>query len=280
MVEVEEPDLAELVARVRRELVSLRGKNGRLTLQKFAAYRTLVAVCGEGDDEDAFTAFERELERYKSGNKFEAAAACSICADAEQVIYRLLATAETLATDEDDVRDQRTARAWSDRGMPQIAHDLAYFAMVRGRLGRDVISIELSAADTNNVELLMEQIVSTDLANRAPVVTVWQLPDAEDGGTRTVIDLDRVQEGVTTKNGLLMKSYRIKVALPERPSPGEESRLLSVIIEARRAPTPTFFYQQAPRDHGPEIRVSIYRSIFVIDAVRNRHAGARDCLQA
>ena len=225
-----------------------------------------MGVCGEGDDEDAFAAFQRELDRYKQGDKYEAAAAWSICAPREKVLDRLQVAAEMLAEGE-AMRDQRTARHWSDRGMPKIAYDLAYLAMVRGRLGRDVISIELYGSQDGGVELLLEQIVSTELANRAPVVTVWQSPDAPDGGKRNLIDLDRVQEGVTPKNGLLMKSYRIKVALPEA-DPADDARILSVTIEARRAPTPTFFYGQAEPFGGIATKLAVYRSIAMIDFLR------------
>lgn len=56
----------------------------------------------------------------------------SLSAPADTVLDRLQLTAEALSPDE-DWRDQRTARRWSDAGMPTIAQDLVYFAQVAGR---------------------------------------------------------------------------------------------------------------------------------------------------
>ena len=134
-----------LERQVLSELLALRKAYGRLTVQKFSAFTTLRQVCGGDDLLDAFLMFQRELTRYQHGGRTEAAAAWSLVAPADTVLDRLQLTAEALSPD-GDWRDQRTARRWSDAGMPVIAGDLVYFAQVAGRLGTETLSIPSSAA--------------------------------------------------------------------------------------------------------------------------------------
>lgn len=133
-----------LEAQVLSELLALRKAHGRLSIQKFSRFEVLRRVCGGDDLLDGFLLFQRELARYQRAGRNEAAAALSLCSPADTVLDRLQLTAEALSGE--DWRDQRTARRWSDAGMPVIARDLVYFAQVAGRLGTETLSITLGGS--------------------------------------------------------------------------------------------------------------------------------------
>ena len=159
---------AALEQRVLTELLALRKAYGQLTVQKFSTFATLRQVCGGDDLLDAFLLFQRELARYQHSGRNEAAAALSLSAPADTVLDRLQLTAEALSP-EQDWRDQRTARRWSDAGMPIIARDLVYFAQVAGRLGTETLSIQLGGSGTS-LMVIIDQTTNSDLPAKAPLM--------------------------------------------------------------------------------------------------------------
>ena len=167
---------AALEQQVLAELLALRKAYGQLTVQKFSTFTTLRQVCGGDDLLDAFLLFQRELARYQHSGRNEAAAALSLSAPADTVLDRLQLTAEALSP-EQDWRDQRTARRWSDAGMPILARDLVYFAQVAGRLGTETLSIQLGGSGTS-LMVIIDQMTSSDLPAKAPLIQVWHYPPA------------------------------------------------------------------------------------------------------
>lgn len=164
----------DLKARVLDQLLALRSAKGVLTPQKLARYPALIEVMGGGDLLDAFMAFRRELRRYiESANRNERAAALSIYAKDEHVGERLQYAANRLS--DAGVGEQRTARRWSDEGMPALAEDLVYMAEVQGRLGRELLHIELQITEEFALAVSIDQMVLEHLPVKAPEVTLWAM---------------------------------------------------------------------------------------------------------
>lgn len=158
----------ELVRHAHEELAGLRGAAGKLTIQKFAQYDTLRRLCGSGDLLDAYLMFEREMARYRTtAGRDEAAAAISITAPADTVLDRLEHVVSALPQD-GRLRDQRTARRWSDAGLATIANELVYLAEVRGRLGQEILNIEVTGDTERGLLLAIDQMSTANLPVRAP----------------------------------------------------------------------------------------------------------------
>lgn len=102
-----------------------------------------------------------EMRRYiAQGNRFEAAAAISLTAPFDTVLAR---SEEALAHFEDldgQDRNQRTARRWSNRGMPTIAAELVYLAEIQQRLGGELMTIELSGTNEEGLSFVLWHLTS------------------------------------------------------------------------------------------------------------------------
>ena len=158
-----------LIATVKKELTALRGAQGILDAQKFNNYPNLVRVCGGDDLLEAFLMFGREMRRYASeGNRNEAAAALSITAPAETVLDRLEYVVG-LFEEHGQIRDQRTGRRWSDKGISAIAKDLVYMAEVKGRLGTEMLTIEIDGGCDEGLFLSIYQLTTKNLDETAPL---------------------------------------------------------------------------------------------------------------
>ena len=256
-----------LERQVLSELLALRKAYGRLTVQKFSAFTTLRQVCGGDDLLDAFLMFQRELTRYQHGGRTEAAAAWSLVAPADTVLDRLQLTAEALSPD-GDWRDQRTARRWSDAGMPMIARDLVYFAQVAGRLGTETLSIQLGGQGTE-LAVVIDQMTTVGLPTKAPLIQVWHYPSSDD--PRDVpLDMERAVSAQATQGDLSMRRYRLALELPDIGPVEPDDVALAVTITGQDAPMRTVFYQdhsQLPR--GLHTRMSTYRTIVMVEVVRD-----------
>ena len=256
---------ADLEAQVLSELLALRRTRGRLSIQKFSRFAVLRRVCGGDDLLDAFLMFQRELERYKGLGRDEAAAAWSLCAGADTVLDRLQLTAEALSSDE--WRDQRTARRWSDAGMPALARDLVYFARVSGRLGVETLSVELGG-DDSRLSLIVDQMTTAGLPVRSPLVQVWHYPDDEEP-REVAVDLDRVAGPVVEGGGRRLHRHRLVLELPDAGAVQVGEAVLAVSVTGRDAPMRTVFYEDHS-DLGPDLsaRLAVYRSIVTIEIAR------------
>ena len=257
-------DEQAMVDDVKRCLIRLRGDHGRLTVHKFARYPLLVQILGDGDLMDGFVALMRELDRLKRGNKYEAAVAWSITADADAVIDRLQLTVDALAVGEE--KDQRTGRHWSDRGMDGVARDLVAFAAMRGHSGRDLIGIAVNGGSKRLVVQIV-QVASVNLARRSPLVTIQVSPDRADRKVSEV-DLEVVKPDVLEVDGDLETCRHIvRVDLPAYTyQPGE--RLMSISLTARRTPTPIFFLENHS-EIDPTLRLTfaVNRTLVVTELI-------------
>lgn len=261
-------DTEELVRRVHEELIALRGQTGKLTVQKFGQFETLRGICGGGDLLDAYLMFEREMKRYEStAGRNEVAAAISITAPAETVLDRLEHAVGALPQD-GKLRDQRTARRWSDAGLATIASELVYMAEVQGRLGREIMSVEITGDEQQGLVLTIDQMSKAKLPSRAPLIRVWHYKDDDEPEERALnVDLDHV-ESTTAQNGeYVMTRHHVQVALPsgyEREH--TEGKLLSVSIEGRDAPIRTVGIQE--RSAFAErfvVETTVYRTIVMVE---------------
>eukprot|EP01133_Synstelium_polycarpum_P022667 gene22667-27184_t len=270
-------DEQEMVDAVKRSLIRLRGEHGRLTVHKFARHPLLVQLLGDGDPMDGFIALIRELDRLKRGNKYEAAVAWSITADADAVIDRLQSTVDALAVGEG--KDQRTGRHWSDRGMDSVARDLVAFAAMRGHSGRDLIGIAVNGGSKRLV-IQIVQVASVNLARRSPFVTIQVAPDRADTKV-SEIDLETVKpDTLETDDDVETRRHTVTIVIPDIGlMPGES--LVSVSLQARRSPTPVFFLE----DHletSPPVRLtfSVHRTLVTADLTlpekqTHCHAGSK-----
>lgn len=262
-----------LIAAVHAELVKLRGAHGALTVEKFSQYPALRLVCGGGDLLEAYSAFKRELKRYADdGNRNEAAAALSITADRKTVIDRLEEVARHL-DDTGEGRDQRTARRWSDRGFTTIATEMVHVAEVRGRLGSEMLTIELSGT-RESLNVVVWQLTNKQLDEQAPLVRFWK-HDGDDlieqpGGL--TVDLDRVEAPQASNEAYRLKRYHIVAALPvELNTAGVDvgDALYSISLEGRDAPMRTVsFVDQSDLGDELALRFTTYRTIATVEMIK------------
>jgi hypothetical protein len=252
----------EVVEEALAELTALRKGHGQLAMAKFSQCPTLVHICGEDDLVEAFLMFRRELERYAKGDKFQAAAALSISAPADTVLDRL-----TMAAEEFDYQDQRTIRRWSDTGMKRIAEDLVAIANVKGRLGKELLTLTLEGDAKTGLQLVIDQMDFTALPTLPPQVTIWLWRD-EDTAEEASLDL-RHEDGRSTSTERY-KNVRHRVALPlDRLDPNQSGKLLTVAIQGRSAPSRTVVWTQEailPRDLSVE--VTVHRTMVMVEISR------------
>lgn len=263
-------DRDELVRHVHSELVALRGQIGRLTVQKFGEFLALRRVCGGGDLLDAFLMFEREMTRYKtSAGRNEAAAAISITAPAETVLDRLEHAVGALPQD-GRLRDQRTARRWSDAGLTAIARDLVYMAEVQGRLGTELLSIDIQGDLGAGLTLTIDQMTSTGLSERAPLFRLWHYKDDDQPEERALtVDLEDHASTVVDNGVYRMRRHHLQAQLPlDWQARHDDAKILSISIEGRDAPmrTVTITDRSAFPKHVV-VESTVYRTIAMIDVI-------------
>lgn len=265
-------DRSELTSRVLSELTALRSRPGQLSIQKFLAFETLRLVCGGNDLLDAFMMFEREMRRFEAGSRNEAAAALSICAKADSVLDRLQLTAEALSDAE--IKDQRSARRWSDDGLKTIAAELVYLADVQGRLGSELLGIEVTGRVDLGLTIVIDQMTTASLRSRAPLIRLWAYGfDDEPEERELVVDLEHHPNTAANRGTYTMKRHRVSLPLPQLPDVTDELKLLSVSIEGRDAPMRTVTIENhASLPPGYDVRFAIYRTIATIDLLAIEHS--------
>ncbi|MGC4191957.1 MAG: hypothetical protein QM589_12470 [Thermomicrobiales bacterium] len=264
----------ELVASVHDELLALRSAHGKLTVQKFSAFPTLVRVCGGGDLLDAYLTFERELRRYETtGNRDEVAAAISITAPRATVLERFV---EVLGHYEDvsgKDREQRTARRWSDRGMPRIAADLAHMADIRGHLGVEILTIAI-AGSRQALTLTVDHFMTKRLVEQAPLIRFWRYEggDPVEQSAGLTVDLAHVMAPEAANAMYRLKRYTIVAELPDdlgeaEVDPGDP--LYSISFENGDAPMHTVaFTDDSELGAGLTTRFTTYRTIATVEVAK------------
>lgn len=269
-------DRSALEKAVHDELVGLRGAHGRLTIQKFSHYESLRRVCGGGDLYDAFMMFQREMARYIAyGNRFEAAAAISITADADTVLDRLEEVVGHFE-EQGQVKDQRTARRWGDEGLKTIAAELVYLADVQGRLGGELLTIELGGSYDDGLSLTLWHLTAKHLPDRAPLVRFWQYRHDDDfeQDRSLLYDLKEVDAPETASAVYRLKRYEFDIALPRNLTAAVVNlgeAVYRISIEDRNAPMRTVsFTNDNTIGEGFAVRFTTYRTHASIELVRTR----------
>ncbi len=267
-------DTEELIASVHTELVALRGAHGRLTVEKFSQYPALLLVCGGGDLLEAFLMFEREMRRYVAeGNRNEAAAAISITAPADTVLARLEYVVTDLEND-GDFRDQRTGRRWSDRGLKTIATEMVHVAEVRGRLGSELLTIEITGNREEGLHLTISQLTNKNLDERAPLVRFWkhQGDDLVEQPASLTLDFDRYKAPEVANDTYRLKRYHIRAELPEDLEAAEVDigdAIYSISLEGRDAPMRTVtFVDHSDLGDGLGLQFTTYRTLATVEIVK------------
>jgi hypothetical protein len=257
------------------ELIALRGAHGRLTVEKFSQYPALRRVCGGGDLLDAYLMFERELRRYTAeGNRNEAAAAISIAAPAETVLDRLEYVVSHFEELQGKSRDQRTGRRWSNQGLQTIATELVYMAEVQGRLGSELLTIEISGTREGGLNLLIWQLTTKQLDERAPLVRFWRYQDDDlvELPSSVELDLDQVEAPEATGEDYRLKRYHLQVELSKDLSTADVDvgdPVYSISIEGRDAPMRTVsFMDQSELGGDLTLRFTTYRTIATVEVVK------------
>ena len=264
--EIDDPDA--LIREVNAELVRLRGQYGVLTIQKFGQFPALRRVCGGGDLLDAYLMFEREMTRYRKGPSRDlAAAAISITAPADTVLDRL-EHAVGAFPEAGKPKDQRSGRRWSDAGFQQIAADLVHIAQVQGRLGSELLSIEITGDEHAGLLFTIGQMTTRGLPVTAPLVRVWHY---DSGGEPTeaeaVVNLQEVEEAVATGPRYEMRRHHLHVELPPDASGvSSNGRILGTSIEGRDAPMRAVAVRPRLKP-GSSVRVeaTVYRTITLVE---------------
>lgn len=267
-------DSDELIKSVHKELLALRAGHGRLTVEKFSEYPALQLVCGGGDLLEAFLMFEREMRRYiAEGNRNEAAAAISITAPADTVLDRL----EYVVTDLDkdgEFRDQRTGRRWSDRGLKTIATEMVHVGEVRGRLGSELLTIEITGNRKDGLHLTISQLTNKQLDERAPLVRFWKhqgddLVEQSDGLT---LDFDEYKAPEVSNDVYRLKRYHIIAEIPEGIDEEDVDigdALYSISLEGRDAPMRTVtFVDQSYIGEELGLQFTTYRTLATLEIVK------------
>lgn len=260
-------DIGVLIQSVLKELIALRGAFGKLNVQKFSLYPTLRAICGGNDLNDDYLVFAREMERIAAeSNRDEAAAALSITAQEDLMLYRLLYVVEHFPNDTGEVRDQRTGRRWSDRGMPNVATDLVHRATLAGWLGRESLNVELSG-DFERLVMSIWYEFSDGLTPKTPQLNILDL-SREDGPKDQLVDLVQYKTSDNQNDGSRVQQYNVQIMLPENlihPEDTDSETILTLDLSTKWAPMRTMLFVDKA-DLGANVRsvFSAYRGLIMI----------------
>ena len=213
------------------------------------------------------------MRRYReTAGRNEAAAAISITAPADTVLDRLEHVVGALPQD-GELRDQRSARRWSDSGLPTLAEDLVYFAEVQGRLGQELLNIEATGTLEAGLRLTIDQMTTNGLPDRAPLIRAWHYPDNSDEPheREATVDLEEFLSAITSNEAHQMKRYHVHLDFPHMREElsRDEEKIMSVSIEGRDAPMRTVSINDSTElPRGLRLESTVYRTIVMIDVVR------------
>lgn len=277
-MEPEPLNVEQLEAAILDELQALRSAHGTLTVQKFSAFPTLIRVCGGGDLLDAYLTFERELRRFvATGNRNEVAAALSIWADQDSVTARFEEVIGHFEDLDGKDRNQRSARRWSNAGLPTIAVDLAHTADIRGHLGVEMLTIEVTGTRTA-LALTVSHIMTRRMPEQAPLVEFWKYEDGEpvERTEGLTVNLAQVDAPEASNETYRLKRYTIVAELPDdlgedEVDPGDP--LYSISFENGDAPMRTVaFADESELGAGLTLRFTTYRTIATVEVIRSHGA--------
>lgn len=117
---------SELFRDVLAELKRLRSSRGAIRPEGIVNYPALYGLASQTNAIDCWWWLNEMARSGPRRNQFVEAARLSIFADGADVLARFTNAGETLG------RDQRTVRAWSDRGLPELAQTLVDASYLAG----------------------------------------------------------------------------------------------------------------------------------------------------
>lgn len=270
-------DTDALTAAVDKDLRALRGAHGRLTVEKFSRYSVLHHVCGGRTVLDAFLVFERHLQRcIRKGDQYVVAAAISLSAEQDTVTARFDEVLKHFDDPDGPVRDQRTARRWSDQGMQTIATDLVHLGDVQLRLGSELIELALSGTREEGISMVLWQLTTRHRQERAPLVRLWRSQPG-DGGEQdqtTTHDLDQIACHEASKGPYRLRRYEFPLDIPTNlPSATVKAGdpVYRIAIEGRDAPLRAISFQdESDLGEALSIRFTAYLTDATIEVVKTR----------
>lgn len=267
LVDSSPDDTGILIQAALKELIALRGAFGKLNVQKFSQYPTLRSICGGNDLNDDYLVFVREMERVAAeSNRDEAAAALSITAPEDLMLNRLLYVVDNFPNESGEVRDQRTGRRWSDRGMPNVATDLVHRATLSGWLGRESLNIELSG-NPERFFLSIWYEFSDGLNARTPQLNILDF-SREDGHKDELVDLEQYRTSDEQYEGSRVQQYHVQITLPgnlTHPEVTGTETVLTMALSTKWAPMRTMLFVDKA-DLGTHLRsvFAAYRGLIMI----------------
>lgn len=172
------------------------------------------------------------------------------------------------------VRDQRTARRWSDRGLRTIAADLAHTADIRGHLGVEMLTIEVGGTRATGLHLVISHLTTKTIEEKAPLVRFWKYEgdDVVEQSEGLTVDLAHVMAPEATNDTYRLKRYTIAAELPDdlgeaEVDPGDP--LYSISFEGRDAPMRTVaFVNESDLSDALSLRFTTYRTIATVEVVK------------
>lgn len=137
-------------------------------------------------------------------------------------------------------RDQRTGHWWSDPGLTTIAIGMVHVAEVRGRLGSELLTIEISGTRAA-LHLVIWQLTNKNLNEQAPLVRFWrhQGEDVVENSDDLTLDFDRYKAPEAENETYRQKRYHIVLELLDVLDIDEVNvgdACYSISIEGRDAP--------------------------------------------
>jgi hypothetical protein len=219
------------VSMLARELRRLRSAKEPFSAIKLADYPPLVSITGEGDVPDAAGWLQDYAAFAGRGNKFVRCAADSIFGDGDDVLARL-----TSAGNVWDV-DQRTARTWSDKGIPLLAQAFVRASDLSSTEGITENTVFVGA-DEDGLHLRIAALFDAALDHPDPYIAYHHdLTAADDGFDEfvmepTEIGNPRIEPG--SENG---HEYRRAIYEVRLPHPRfHQWQAVSILFRERAVP--------------------------------------------
>lgn len=148
--------------------------------------------------------------------------------------------------------------------MPQVAEDLVYMAEVQGRLGRELLDIDVRAHESGGLLIAIEQLVQTALDVEAPTVSLWAM-NAQGDPEECTIDLRRFPAVEATGEEFRSIEQRVVLA-PELLERITEDQGLTLAVTGRDAPMRTVSFTSSWQPPAElKVSMSAYRTRAAIE---------------
>jgi hypothetical protein len=151
---------------------------------------------------------------------------------------------------------------------------MVHVAEVRGRLGSELLTIEITGNRAEGLHLVVSQLTNKNLDERAPLVRFWkhQGDDLVEQPNSLTLDFDQFKAPEVSNDTYRLKRYHIIAELPEAITTADVDAgdaLYSISFEGRDAPMRTVtFMDQSDIGDGLVLRFTTYRTIATVEVVR------------